>query len=68
MTEADRKWWLAIIANYRHCERNRLTIMLSILAGFRVGEIAPIRVGDTVNSQIDSAPIAAAGPDPSPPA
>ena len=40
LTVAERKRLLAVIANDRHSERNRLAVMLSFLAGLRVGEIA----------------------------
>ena len=51
LTEAERKRLLAVIANERHAERNRLAIMLSFLAGLRVGEIAALRVGDMVDGE-----------------
>ena len=49
LTDAEMKRLLAVIANSRHAERNRLAVMLSHLAGLRVGEIAALIVGDTVN-------------------
>ena len=48
LTEAERKRLLAVIANERHSERNRLAVMLSHLAGLRVGEIASLKIGDIV--------------------
>ncbi len=44
LTVVERKRLLAIIANDRPSERNRLAVMLSFLAGLRVGEIAVRRV------------------------
>ncbi len=51
LTEAERKRLLAIIANDRHSERNRLAVMLSFLAGLRVGEIAALKVRDIVDGE-----------------
>ncbi len=51
LTEAERKRLLAVIANDRHSERNRLAIMLSFLAGLRVGEIAALKVSDVVDGR-----------------
>ena len=51
LTEAERKRLRAVIANDRHGERNRLAVMLSILAGLRVGEIAALRVSDVVDGE-----------------
>ncbi len=42
---------LAVIANDRHSERNRLAVMLSILAGLRVGEIAALKLNDVVDGE-----------------
>ncbi len=47
LTEAERKRLLAIIANDRHSERNRLAVMLSFLAGLRVGEVSRTTFGIT---------------------
>ncbi len=49
LTDAEMKRLLAVIANGRHAERNRLAVMLSHLAGLRVGEIAALTVGDVVD-------------------
>ena len=46
LTVAERKRLLAVIAKERHGERNRLAVMLSFLAGLRVGEIAALKVND----------------------
>ena len=51
LTVAERKRLLAVIANDRHSERNRLAVMLSFLAGLRVGEIAAPSVGDVVDGE-----------------
>ena len=51
LTEAERKRLLAVIANERHSERNRLAVMLSHLAGLRVGEIAALRISDLVDGE-----------------
>ena len=40
LTDAEMKRLLAVIANDRHSERNRLAVMLSHFAGLRVGEVA----------------------------
>ncbi len=49
LTDAEMKRLLAVIANSRHAERNRLAVMLSHLAGLRVGEIAALTVVDVVD-------------------
>ncbi len=51
LTVAERKRLLAIIANDRHSERNRLAVLLSYLAGLRVGEIAALRISDLVDGE-----------------
>ncbi len=51
LTDAEMKRLLAVIANGRHAERNRLAVMLSHLAGLRVGEIAALTVGDVVDRE-----------------
>jgi len=43
-TEMNRLW--AIIGAGKHAERNRTAMMLSYLAGMRVGEIAQLKVAD----------------------
>ncbi len=48
LTVAERKRLLAVIANDRHSERNRLAVMLSYFAGLRVGEIASLSVANVV--------------------
>ena len=51
LTVAERKRLLAIIANDRHSERNRLAVMLSFFAGLRVGEIAALKISDIVDGE-----------------
>ncbi len=51
LTVAERKRLLAVIANDRHSERNRLAVMFSFLAGLRVGEIAALKVSDVVDGE-----------------
>ena len=46
LTEPEFKRLLAVVAQTKHAERNRLAFMLSHLAGLRVGEIAGLLVGD----------------------
>lgn len=46
LTEPEIKRLLAVVAQSRHAERNRVAFMLSHLAGLRVGEIAGLQVGD----------------------
>ncbi len=48
---AERKRLLAVIANDRHAERNRLAVMLGFLAGLRVGEMAALGVSDVVDGE-----------------
>ncbi len=42
-SKVERKRLLAVIANDRHSERNRLAVILSFLAGLRADEIAALR-------------------------
>jgi integrase/recombinase XerD len=49
LTEAELRRVLAVVAQERHAERNRLAVMLSYLAGLRVGEIAALKVGDVLD-------------------
>lgn len=51
LTDAELKGLLAVIANDRHSERNRIALMLSHLAGLRVGEIAALSVRDIVDGE-----------------
>lgn len=49
LTDNEMKRLLAVIADGRHAERNRLAVMLSHLVGLRVGEIAALRFSDLVD-------------------
>ena len=51
LTDVEIKRLLAVIANDRHSARNRLALMLSHLAGLRVGEIAALKLGDVVDGE-----------------
>lgn len=49
LTEAEFKRLMAVVAQSRHAERNRLAFMLSHFAGLRVGEIAALTVHDVID-------------------
>jgi len=51
LTDAEFKRLLAVIAQMKHAGRNRLALMLSHLAGLRVGEIAALTVRDVIDSE-----------------
>lgn len=51
LTDREMKRLLAVVADDRHNERNRLAIMLSHFAGLRVGEIASLKISDVVNGE-----------------
>ncbi len=51
ITEAEMKRLLLVIASERHGPRDRFAVMLSYLAGLRVGEIASLKVTDVYNSE-----------------
>lgn len=50
LTEPEFKRLLAVVAQAKHADRNRLAFMLSHLAGLRVGEIAGLLVGDVLEA------------------
>src|SRR5512144_776930 len=50
LNEGEMKRLLAVIEAGRHAPRNRVVVMLSYLAGLRVGEIAALKVGDVFDS------------------
>jgi integrase/recombinase XerD len=50
LSEAELKRLLAVIDAGRHAPRNRVVVMLSYLAGMRVGEIAALKIGDVFDS------------------
>jgi integrase/recombinase XerD len=49
LTDVEFKRLLAVVAQSRHAGRNRLALMLSHLAGLRVGEIAALVVRDVID-------------------
>ena len=51
LTDAEFKRLLAVVAQTKHAGRNRLALMLSHLAGLRVGEIAALTVRDVIDSE-----------------
>jgi integrase/recombinase XerD len=50
LTDAEFKRLLAVVAQMKHAGRNRLALMLSHLAGLRVGEIAALTQCDVFES------------------
>jgi integrase/recombinase XerD len=50
LTDQEFKRLLAVVAQGKHAARNRLALMLSHLAGLRVGEIAALVVRDVIDS------------------
>ncbi len=51
LTDTEFKRLLAVVAQMKHAGRNRLTLMLSHLAGLRVGEIAALAVRDVIDGE-----------------
>jgi integrase/recombinase XerD len=51
LSEAELKRLLAVVEGGRHAARNRVAIMLSHLAGLRVGEIAALRISDVFDGK-----------------
>lgn len=51
LTDAEFKRLLAVVAQMKHAGRNRLALMLSHLAGLRVGEIAALTVRDVIDNE-----------------
>lgn len=49
LTDIEFKRLLAVVAQSKHASRNRLALMLSHLAGLRVGEIAALTVRDVID-------------------
>lgn len=49
LTEQEQKRLLAVIAQGRYAARNRMAVMLSYLAGLRVGEITALTWGDLLD-------------------
>lgn len=50
LTDQEFKRLIAVVAQGKHAARNRLAVMLSHLAGLRVGEIAALVVRDILDS------------------
>lgn len=50
-TEVEFRRLVAVVAQGRHGPRNRAALMLSYLAGLRVGEIAALRWGDLLDGE-----------------
>ncbi len=50
INETEMKRLIAVIEAGKHSSRNRLAVMLSYLAGLRVGEIAALKVGDVFDN------------------
>ncbi|NTI62365.1 site-specific integrase [Agrobacterium rhizogenes] len=53
LTDVEFKRLLAVVAQMKHAGRNRLALMLSHMAGLRVGEIAALIVQDVINGDGD---------------
>jgi integrase/recombinase XerD len=51
LTDTEFKRLVAVVAQGKHADRNRLALMLSHYAGLRVGEIAQLRVRDVIDDQ-----------------
>lgn len=51
LTDVEFKRLLAVVAQMKHAERNRLALMLSHFAGLRVGEIAALTARDVFDSE-----------------
>jgi len=56
LSQAELKRVLAVVNANRHCNRNKLAILLSFYAGMRVKEIAALTVGDvfTLTGEVKS--------------
>ncbi|KQU15980.1 integrase [Methylobacterium sp. Leaf94] len=50
-TEAEFKRLAVVVSQAKYGHRNRMALMLSYLAGLRVGEIASLRWGDLLNGE-----------------
>ena len=50
LKDSELKRVLAVIAQGRHAERNRIAFLLSFWAGMRVGEIAALKIGDVLSA------------------
>lgn len=50
LTDAEFKRLLVVVAQMKHADRNKLALMLSHLAGLRVGEIAALTMYDVIDN------------------
>ena len=50
LNSRELKKVLAIASQTRHAERDRAMVMMSFMAGIRVGEIAALKIGDVLNA------------------
>ena len=50
LSEKELKRLLAAASQTRHAERDRAMVMMSFMAGMRVGEIAALKIGDVLNT------------------
>jgi integrase/recombinase XerD len=50
LSNKELKKLLAIASQTRHAERDRAMVMMSFMAGMRVGEIAALKIGDVLNA------------------
>lgn len=51
LNDREFKRVLAMVADMKHADRNRMTLMLSFYGGLRVGEIAALTLGDVVDGR-----------------
>lgn len=51
LNEQELKKLLQAATNTKHSERNRTILLLTHLAGMRVGEVAAVKLGDVMNSE-----------------
>ena len=56
LTEKELKRLLAVIATRRYAERDRAMVLLTHLAGMRIGEVSALTVGDALDRNGDIVP------------
>ena len=56
LTDKELKRLLALIATRRYAERDRAMVLLTHLAGMRIGEVAALTVGDVLDRNGDIVP------------
>ena len=56
LTDKELKRLLAVIAQRRYAERDRSMVLLTHLAGMRIGEVAALTVGDALDRNGDIVP------------